>query len=409
MEGIRVIDTTAWLSFPFGTGLLGAMGADVVKVENPSHGDPGRRFPPFFGSNGLHFGEKPSDDDESLGGLKRHRNKRSVTLEIRSEKGKEILKELVKRGDVFTENFAPGQMDGWGLGYEQMKEVNPKIIYCSISGFGHTGPDSRLPAFDAIAQARSGFMLTTGFPDGEPLKAGPAVGDLIPALYAVIGILTALHYRDKTGKGQRIDIAMTDSLFSFVTAEPVEAYDAYGFPQRAGNHSYRAVPMDSYKTKDGGHVIITVVPLGRAYPDFLKAIEREDLLTNPKFDTIWHRIQNVDDVNSEVEKWTSQHTTEEVLQRFKEFRIPSGRVTESASELFSDPQLEARQMIIDLEHPGLGKTGLKTGGMPIKFSDLEAEYDKGAPYAGQQTDEILSSLLGYSEKDLTQLREEGVI
>ena len=211
LEDVKILDLTTFLSGPFATMLLAGLGAQVIKVEEPRYGDPARVMSlPFIGPNGPSF-EKVSEQDETLAMLKRGRNKKSITLNLRSDKGRQILHEMAKKMDVFAENFATGVMERMGCGFDNLHSINPKLIYCSLSGFGRTGPYKDFVAFDPSVQAMSGLMATTGFPDGVPLRAGPSFGDMVPGLYGLIGILAALHYREKTGKGQYIDVSILDS------------------------------------------------------------------------------------------------------------------------------------------------------------------------------------------------------
>jgi crotonobetainyl-CoA:carnitine CoA-transferase CaiB-like acyl-CoA transferase len=407
LEGLKVLDATQFLSFPFGTMLMAGLGAEVIKVEEPEHGDPGRLFGPFIGPEGQNF-ERQTEDDEGVSILKRHRGKKSITLNLRLKEGQEIFKEFTKKVDVVTENFAPGVLDRWGLGYEQIKEINPRIVYASISGFGHSGSRKEMPAFDPIAQSMSGFMMTTGFEDRQGIRAGAGVGDMIPAIYAVVGILSALRHLDKTGVGQYIDISMQDSLFSMVMMDPLEAYRDYRFPFRAGNRLYRSAPMNTYKTKDG-YVILTVQPVEKPWANFCKAIEREDMINDPRFDTQWHRIQNMDSLDAQIEAWTSKRTTAEALAKLKEYRVPSSEVIDDVDLLLNDQQLADREMVLKLKHPKMGQLDLVGPGNPIKFSTLESNFDGISPTLGQHNSEIYSAYLGYSEEKLAELKKAGII
>lgn len=408
LQGVKVLDLTTFLSGPFATMLLGGLGAEVIKVEEPGYGDPARLLSlPFIGANGASF-EKKSEQDETLAMLKRGRNKKSITLNLRSDKGREILHEMVKKVDVFAENFATGVVERMGCGYDILHGMNSKLIYCSLSGFGRTGPYKDFVAFDPSVQAMSGLMATTGFPDGVPLRAGPSFGDMVPGLYAVIGILAALHSREKTGEGQYIDVSMLDSLFSLVYMEPQEVYQLFGFPLRAGNTMYRTAPFNLYRTKDG--YIVIVVPTEEQWKTLLKIMGKPELDRDPKFSKIFDRIRNHDELDPIVEEWTSTKTTSETMEMLTRERVPCGEVVDSLERLLSDPQLLSREMIVDLEHPLLGKlNGIRAPGIPIKFSETPVRFDQTAPVLGQHNEEIYSLLLGYTGERIAKLKEEKVI
>jgi len=405
LEGIRVIDLTAWLAGPFLSMQLAAMGAEVIKIERPHTGDPAREGVPFAGPGGIRFEER-APEDISLIYLKRNRGKKSITLDLKSEQGREIFRKLVVKGDVVLENFAPGTMEGFGFDYAGLKAINPRIIFCSISGYGQSGPYRDRTAFDLTIQATSGIMAVTGFPDGPPLRCGPWIGDLVPALYGLSGILAALVSREKTGQGERIDISMQDCGFSLIMDEALDILVSRKIPTRQGNRNPRAVPWGTFPTKDGN--IAICVYMNANWKTFLEAIQREDCLQDPRFKNLGDRLKHADDIEVMVTGWSRNLSSAEALRILREKKIPCDPVLE-AGEVLEDPQLKSRGMIQELKHPLSARTGVKTAGFPIRFSELPAEYPVPAPALGQHNEEIYRGLLGFSKEEMEHLQKEGVI
>jgi formyl-CoA transferase len=405
LEGVRVIDLTAWLAGPFLSMQLAAMGAEVIKIERPGSGDPAREGVPFAGPEGLRF-EGRASEDISLIYLKRNRGKKGITLDLKNERGREIFRRLVAKGDVVLENFAPGTMEGFGFDYAALKRVNPKIIFCSISGYGQSGPYRDRTAFDLTIQATSGIMAVTGHPDGPPLRCGPWIGDLVPALYGLSGILAALISREKTGQGERIDISMQDCGFSLIMDEALDILVSRKIPTRQGNRNPRAVPWGTFPTKDGN--IAICVYMNANWKVFLEALQREDCLQDPRFKNLGDRLKNAAEVEKMVAAWSRNLSSAEALQILREKKIPCDPVLE-AGEVLTDSQLESRGMIKELKHPLSGKTGVKTAGFPIRFSEYPADYPGPAPALGQHNEEIYQGLLGFSKEEMEQLEKEGVL
>jgi crotonobetainyl-CoA:carnitine CoA-transferase CaiB-like acyl-CoA transferase len=405
LEGIRVIDLTAWLAGPFLSMQMAALGAEVIKIERPGTGDPTRASVPYAGPGGVGFGKK-TPEDISLINLKRNRGKKSITLDMKKERGREIFRMLVAKGDVVLENFAPGTMEGFGFDYPALKAINPGIIFCSIAGYGQTGPYRDLPAFDLTIQATSGMMAVTGFPDGPPLRCGPWIGDLIPALYGLSGVLAALVSREKTGHGERIDLSMQDCGFSMIMDEALDLLVAKGVPTRQGNKNPRAVPWSTFPTKDGNIAICAYT--NDQWKVFLEAIQREELLVDPRFRNLEDRLRNAAEVEATVTEWSRNLSSREALRTLRGKKIPCDPVLE-VKEVLEDPQLKSRGMIQELPHPLGAPTGVKAAGFPIRFSELPAEYAGPAPMLGQHNQEIYMTLLGFSRKDMEGLEEEGVI
>jgi len=405
LEGVRVIDLTAWLAGPFLSMQLAALGAEVIKIERPKTGEPVRSGVPFVGPRGVRS-EGKTNEDIGLVYLKRNRGKKSITLNMKNKQGKEIFRNLVANGDVILENFAPGTMEGFGFDYPALKEINPKIIFCSISGYGQSGPYKDRPAFDLTIQATSGIMAVTGFPDGPPLRCGPWIGDLIPALYGLSGILAALASREKTGHGERIDVSMQDCCFSMIMDESLDLLVSRKIPTRQGNRNPRIVPWSTFPTKDGN--IAICVFSNDQWKVFLEAIGREDCLKDPRFQNLGDRLKNENDVEAVVKEWSRNLSTEEALKILRKREVPCDPILE-VKEVLEDPQLKSRGMIQELRHPLSGGTGLKAAGFPIRFSELPAQYASPAPLLGQHNDEIYMGLLGFSIEEMEQLRKEGII
>jgi crotonobetainyl-CoA:carnitine CoA-transferase CaiB-like acyl-CoA transferase len=405
LEGIRVIDLTAWLAGPFVSLNLAAMGAEVIKIERPKVGDPCRWNPPFAGPEGVSHVRK-TDEDTSLLYLKRNRGKKSISLNLQSDRGKEIFHLLVEKGDVVVENFAPGTMERLGFDYPQLKKINPKIIFCSISGYGQNGPYRDRAAFDLAIQGMSGIMGVTGFPDGPPTRCGAWIGDMIPALYGVCGILAALASREKTGGGERIDISMQDSCFSLIMDEALDLHLSLGIPMRTGNRNPRLAPWNAYPTQDG-HIAICVAS-NEQWTAFLEAIGREDLKEDRRFKNQEGRFKHSDDVEVIVKEWLKGLTKEGALKTLRAKKVPCDPIPE-IPEVLKDPQIKFRGMVQELFHPTSGPTGLTSAGFPIHFSELPGGFLSPAPFIGQHNREVYGGILGISDAEMEKLKSEGII
>lgn len=391
---------------PFASLLLAGLGAEVIKVERPKVGDPCRWNPPFSNIGQISF-ERQAEGDFSLLFLKRNRGKKSITLNLQSEKGKEIFKELAQKVDVVLENFTPGVMDRLGLGYEVLREKNPQLIYCSISGFGQTGPYTDYQAYDLVIQAMSGVLAITGEEDGPPLRCGFLIGDQGSALFAIIAILSAYIERQRTGQGRAIDISMQEGLFSMIMDDTWELVLSQGLPVRTGNRLPRLVPFSVYSSQDGYVVICTASD--DQWQNLLKALGRGDLKDDSRYRLSASRVKNVKDVEDLIKNWIKERTTKEAIEILRRNRVPCSPVL-GIQDVLNDPQLKHRNMIVDLFHPAYGKvSGASGAGVPFKFSGIDLEYDKPAPLLGEYNEEIYSQLLGYDGEKLSQLKKEGVI
>jgi crotonobetainyl-CoA:carnitine CoA-transferase CaiB-like acyl-CoA transferase len=405
LEGIRVIDLTAWLAGPFVSLNLAAMGAEVIKIERPKAGDPCRWNPPFAGPQGVSHARK-TDEDTSLLYLKRNRGKKGISLNLQSERGKEIFRQLVKKGDVVIENFAPGTMERLGFDYPRLKAINSRIIYCSIAGYGQNGPYRDRAAFDLTIQGMSGIMGVTGFPDGPPTRCGAWIGDMIPALYGVCGILAALASREKTGQGERIDISMQDSCFSLIMDEALDLHLSLGIPMRTGNRNPRLAPWNLYAAANG--YLAICVASNEQWIAFLEAIGREDLKEDSRFKNQEGRFKHSDEVEIVVKEWLKGLTQEGALRTLRAKKVPCDAVPE-IPEVLEDPQLKARGMMPELLHPQSGPTGLRAAGFPVHFSERPGGYSSAAPSIGQHNQEVYGGILGISDAEMEKMKGEGVI
>jgi formyl-CoA transferase len=406
LEGVRILDMTAWLSGPYAMEIVAYLGADVIKVEKHIGGDAVRSNGPYYGPKGIVF-EKTDPKEMSLCIIKRARGRRSISLNLQTEKGKEILRELVKQSDVVTENFAPGTMEKLGFGYQDLKKIKDDIILASISGFGQTGPYRRLAAFDPVVEGMSGVMEVTGYAENPPVRMGVAAGDLVSALYMVIGIQAALRFRENTGKGQAVDISMMDSLFSFLMDESLDVYVERGIPIRTGNRRLRLTPFNSYKCTDGYAVICSAAD--SHWTALTKAMGREDLANDDRYKRLDFRMANADEVDSLIECWTATKTKDEVVEAVRGVGVASGKVA-TIPEVLADPQLKFRGMITDLFHPELGKVEGAVGhDVPVKMSESQGCFDHPAPYLGAHNEEIYCGILGHSKEEVAQWKKDGII
>ena len=398
LEGIKVIDLTQFEAGTSCTEALAWMGADVIKVEEPKQGDPGRRSrTDIAGVDSFYF-------------ILLNLNKRSVTLNLRTETGKSMFLDMVRQGDIVAENMAPGAMERLGLGYDVLKEVNPRIILARIKGFGTSGPYSDYKAFDMIAQATGGAMTMTGFPGSPPLKPGPTIGDTGTGLHAAIGILSALWQREKSGRGQVVEVAMQECVMNFCRPRLRSYYETGEAVDRPGNRVVGGgVPGDIYKCNPGGQddycYIYTQPVRPHMWDALLKVIGREDLIDDPNYSNPQWRMDNVDEVNQLIEDWTMQHTKYEVMHLLGDAGVPAG-ATLNAVDLHQDPQLIERGMIAEIEHQKRGT--LRLAGCPIKLSDSPTEVTT-SPLLGEHNAEVFREFFNYSEEDLAKLKEEQVI
>lgn len=407
LAGVRILDLTSYLSGPFATLTLAGLGADVIKIERKDGGDPSRTFPPFCGKSGNALRETGDPDDESIAILKRNRGKRSLTLNLESAEGKALFLRLVKKADVVIENLAPGILEKWGLGYDILSAENPRVVLCSISGFGRTGPKAHLPAFDPIVQASSLTMATNGYPDLPPTRTGISFGDTVPALYAVIGILAALQSCHRTGRGRVVDIAMHDSLVSMLMIEPLEAQVEWGFPLRTGSRIPRLTPCNVYKCRDG-HVALNAAP-PRLWKRFAAMVGNPEL-SKPELIPLAARLLKQEWIEEEVARWTSTQTMAEIQAKTDREGVPCMQILDRLEDLLEEPSLKARDMLHPLEHPTLGVLkGLYAPSVPVMTPGESYPPLSCSPVLGQHTEDILKAELGLSEAEIKDLEQRNII
>ena len=393
LQDIVVLDLTRVLAGPYCTMMLADFGADVIKIEIPVKGDDTRGMGPFVNGSSLYYANV-------------NRNKKSVTLNLKDPKGKEMFLALVQKADVVVENYRPGVMDRMGLGYEVLKEANERIIYAAVSGFGSYGRCSARPGYDIIAQAYGGLMSITGEPDGEPLRVGTAIGDVLGGMNLTIGILTALHARELSGKGQRVDVALVDSVVSSLETGTQRYFASGKLPRRIGNRYASAYPYDSFKAKDGNFVI------GCGNDKLFnllctKVLHREDLLTDPRFLSNALRCENHAALKVEVEKWSTTLTKEEAYEAINAVGVPASPIND-LYQVSHDPHIvEDREMFIPVKHPVIGD--MRVNGNPVKLLDMMPEVRTCAPALGQHNEEIYGQLLGMDKAQLEALEEDHVI
>ena len=374
LQGIRVIDLTRVLAGPFCTMLLGDMGAEVVKIEEPRHGDETRGWAPFVDGSSAYF-------------LGVNRSKKSVALDLKTPEGRDVLKRLIETADVLVENFRPGSLASLGFGYAQAAAINPRLVYCSISGYGQNGARSQRPGYDVVIQGETGLMDVTGFPDGEPTRAGIAVTDYLAGLYAIQGILLALIERQRSGQGQQIDLALFDAMLS-VMHLPVGILLATGEgPGRFGNDHPSIAPYETMRAKDGS--VIVAVGNPRLWVQFCDALGRRDLCDDPRFRTNIDRLTNRDELRATLEAMFDTMSADELIQRLEAHNVPCGRVR-SVKDALEDPQVAARDMLVQLEDPTVGP--VKVLGNPLKLSRSPYVIRRPPPRLGEHTEEVISQL-----------------
>lgn len=391
LSGIRVLDLSRVLAGPFCTMILGDLGADVVKVERPGLGDDTRHWGPPFTRTGL-----------SAYFIACNRNKRSVALDLKHPRGRGVLLHLASQSDILVENFMPGELARLGLGYEDVARVNPRLIYCSITGFGHTGPRAKQPGYDLLIQALGGLMSITGVPDGEPMKVGVAVSDLFAGLFAAIAILAALEARHFTGRGQWIDLALYDCQLAVLANVASNFLISGERPLRYGNAHPNIVPYQLFSAKDGDFVLC--VGNDAQWRALCSILECPELAEDPRFATNPDRVRNRQELIPILAARLSTRPREEILQRCHELGIPAGAV-HSVDQALRDSQTVARHMLTLLEND---RESFEVVSSPLRLSETPVRYRCGPPRLGEHTREVLLEV-GYSHAEITELTRSGVI
>ncbi|MFC1610964.1 CaiB/BaiF CoA transferase family protein [Myxococcota bacterium] len=389
LEDILVVDLTRVLAGPLCTMVLGDLGAEVIKIERPDRGDDARGFDPFV-------------RDESAYFMSLNRGKKSLTLDLKHPQGREILTKLAAQADVLVENFTPGVMSRLGLGYEDLHPHNPRLVYASCSGFGQTGPYRNRPAYDLIIQGMGGLMSITGFDAAHPTKVGTSIADILAGLFTCIGILTALHHRQASGRGQHVDVAMLDAVVASLEAA-VARHSASGeVPTPIGNRHPSISPFATLKTADG--FVNVACGNDELWRRLCTVLRLDQVRRDPRFSSNSSRVSNWSALEPLLQQATRQRPTDEWLTALQEAGVPAGPINDVAA-LFSDPQVAARQMLVDLVHPTAGK--LQMAGAPIKLSETPGEVSTAAPTLGADTDEVLQRILDLGSDQISKLRQDG--
>ncbi|PLR80675.1 formyl-CoA transferase [Bacillus canaveralius] len=393
LENLRVIELGTLLAGPFAGRLLADFGAEVIKVEPPGKSDPMRNW-------------GKSKDGVGLWWPIQSRNKKSITLNLREEAGQSILRELVKETDIIIENFRPGTMEKWNLSYETLAEINPKIIMVRTSGFGQTGPYKHRAGFGSVGEAMGGLRYVTGYPDRPPSRIGISIGDTLAALFATIGCLVAVHEREHSGKGQVVDTALYESVFSIMESIIPDYLLAGYVRERMGNILPGVAPSNIYFTKDKTYIVIGA-NADNVFTRLCEAMDQPELADDPRFATHNARGENMKLLDSMIEEWTKTLPAKEALEILEEKGVPSGLIY-SAKDILEDPHYKEREMIVNVEHPQLGEFSMP--GVVPKLSRTPGKIKHpGAEVVGKHNDEVYRELLGYSQERLKELKNTNVI
>ena len=395
LAGVKVLDLTQYEAGTSCTEMLAWLGADVIKVEEPTKGEQGR----------WRATEKPGVDSYYF--ILLNANKRSVTLNLKSERGKEIFLELVKKMDIVSENYTLGTMESLGLGYDVLRNINPRLIYLTVKGFGTYGPYSKYKSFDMIAQAAGGAMALTGFPDSPPLKPGPTIGDTGTGLHAACGVLAAYIQRERTGRGQKVEVAMQEAVLNFVRVPMMGTYITHKPTPRVGNRLGAGPLGDIFRCAPGGpnDYVYLYCSNQEMWNSFFETIGRPEIADDPRFSDRKTRRENIEVLTQIVEEWTSQRSKQEVMKIIGEAGVPCGAVLDSV-EVLEDPHLRERGMIVTIDHPVRGRFSMP--GCPVKLEDSPVEVTS-APLLGQHNSEVYRGILGLKDSDLQQLKRDSVI
>ena len=397
LEGIRVVDLSHVLAAPTTSMYLADLGAEVIHIEREI-GDDAREFGPFVGGH---------DKNRSAYFISLNRNKKSLVLDLKSQKGRDILRELIQVSDVVLENFRPDTMEKLGFGWEALQKINPRVICCSICGFGHDSlPEhGSRPAYDMVAQAYSGLMSITGPEGGPPCRVGSSVGDIIAGMQATIGILAALRYRERTGRGQYVDIAMVDSLFSVLENAVARYVNTGETPGPLGGAHPSITPFQGFQTKDGQWVI-AAIGNDKLWAQYCDLLGRRDLIDHPKFKTNPLRCDNRRELIPILQGEMQKKTAQEWFDIFERNAIPYSPIN-TLKQICEDPHIAHRKMLVEIDQPIVGK--MRVCASPLKLSETPGEVYSPAPMLGEHSEQVLRDVLGYSRQKIAQLKEEGVI
>jgi crotonobetainyl-CoA:carnitine CoA-transferase CaiB-like acyl-CoA transferase len=394
LDGITVLDASRVLSGPFCTMQLGDLGADVIKIERPGTGDQTRGWTP------------PTYDDSEVSAyyLSANRNKRSLTLNLASEDGREIFEEIATEVDVIVENFRVGKMAEWGLGYEDLREANPDLVYCKISGYGEYGPHKERPAYDLIMQAEGGMMSITGEQDAPPVRVGVAMADLAAGLYASQAILASLFRREfADAGGEKLDVSLFDSMVALQTYMASYYFGTGDPPGRMGSRHPTIAPYQAYETRDS--YVVVACASEHIWPRFCRALDREDLAEDERFATNEDRVNNREQLEDILSAEIAEYETEEIVAILRDHDVPASAVNDMA-DVFSHPQVEARNMRLSFDHPSTG--GIEMPGSPMNFLRGATALDGHPPELGEHTEEILGEF-GYEEEEILAFYENDIV
>lgn len=406
LEGLTVLDLSRVLAGPWATQILADFGAKVWKVERPNKGDDTR----FWGESLKELRQKQGDFESETGEdisayyLCANRGKQSITLDITTESGQKIIKSLALKADIFVENFKVGNLAKYGLDYASLAKLNPRLVYCSITGFGQTGKYAKQAGYDAMIQASAGLMSITGEKGGEPQKVGVAVSDLMTGMYAVSGILAAIHHRDKTGKGQYIDLALFDTQVGWLANQSMSYLMTGEVPVKQGTVHPSIVPYQTVKSSTEKFML--AVGNDHQFERCMKVLGLPELVKDAKFKTNNARIQNHDELIVKMENILKQNTAEFWVEKLSSKNIPCGPIN-NIQQVFDHPQIKARKTKITIEHPKLGM--ITQVANPIKFSETPIQYIKAAPLLGEDSTNILKNELDYSDSEINELKRMGII
>ena len=391
LKGIRVLDLTRILAGPYATMILRDLGAEVIKIEQPGTGDEARDFGPFKNDFSLYF-------------MSVNRGKKSVTLNLKSQRGKELFLELVKSSDILVENFRPGTMEKLGLDYESLKRHQPALLYAACSGFGQTGPYAMRGAYDMIIQGMGGIISITGEPDRPPVRVGTSIGDITSALFTAIGILSALRYRDQTGEGQLIDVGMLDCQVAILENAMVRYFSTGDIPRPLGRRHPAITPFEVFESADG--YVVIAIGNNELWRKFCEHVDRPELIDDERFHTNALRTENHESLFPILAEIMYRHTTDAWVDALEAIGVPCGPVN-TVDKVASDPQVLARDMIAEVEHDITGTVQIP--GIPIKLSETPGQIDAPAPNLGEHTSEVLTGLLGLGAEEVNQLKQDGTV
>ena len=400
LEDINILDLTRVLAGPTSTQILGDLGANIIKIERPLSGDDSRNLGPPYLDKNL---KKPM---ESSYFLSVNRNKNSVELDFTKKEGQELAKKLIKKCDVLVENFRAGNLKQYGLDYKSIKKINPEIIYCSITGFGQNGPYSKRGGYDYLVQAMGGIMSITGEKKGNPTKIGVGVSDIITGLYSTIGILSALRFKELTGKGQHLDISLMDSQVSWLSYVAQNYLISGEIPKRIGNDHPSIVPYQTVKAKDG--LMVLAIANDRQFKEFCKYAKISNLINDPKFKTNSSRVKNRHDLNEIINKIIKKKTIKQWVEGLVKVNVPCGPIN-NIKQVFEDRQVKSRKMVISMKHSKSKNRKIKLIANPINFSESKIQYKKPPPKLGQDTISVLKKFLKLDSKDLLDLKKKKII